>query len=224
MGHIQQQPVQQQPTLTALPTKSIDLATASYDNHEHIIVDINLQIDNKSIRTFAMIDSGSMANFIDKSFSEKNNLTTCSKEKAINVITVDGSPINSGPVDKEIHTKLFIGVHEEEITLDITKLGQYPIILGIPWLRHHNPNIKWSDHSITFDSDYCAHHCFNQAQCVKTLDSHPNISTSINKNEIINEPHFNMPPIPMLILNLCPMLLSRKTFLKIIPVISMRPK
>ena len=193
MGHIQQQPVQQQPALTATPTKSIDLATVSYDNHEHIIVDITLQIDNKSIRTFAMIDSGSMANFIDKSFSEKNNLTTCSKEKAINVITVDGSPINSGPVDKEIRTKLFTGAHEEEITLDITKLGQYPIILGIPWLRHHNPNIKWSDHSITFDSDYCAHHCFNQAQCVKALDSHPNISTSINKNEI-NESYSNLAP------------------------------
>ena len=137
-----------------------------------------------------MIDSGSMANFIDVSFSEKNKLPVCSKDKAIEILTVDGSPINSGPVKEEVNLVMSIGEHEEAISLDKTKLGQYPIILGMPWLKKHDPIIKWSSHTITFDSNHCLRHCFCKIQTVKTLPIHPNYDTNSSSCNQIN-PHYN---------------------------------
>ena len=36
----------------------------------------------------------------------------------------------------------------------------FPIILGVPWLRAHNPHIDWPTGVVTFSSNYCLEHCF----------------------------------------------------------------
>jgi len=33
----------------------------------------------------------------------------------------------------------------------ITDIGPEDIILGLPWLRHHNPNIDWKKGTLKFD-------------------------------------------------------------------------
>lgn len=38
------------------------------------------------------------------------------------------------------------------------------LILGIPWLQQHDPNITWTSHKITMWSDYCKQHCLEQPQ------------------------------------------------------------
>ncbi len=49
--------------------------------------------------------------------------------------------------------------HEEVISLDITIFGNDPVILGLPWLSQHNPQVNWSDQSIVFASPYCLAQC-----------------------------------------------------------------
>jgi hypothetical protein len=41
-----------------------------------------------------------------------------------------------------------INNHEEMINFDIMKLGKYEIVLGIPWLSKHNPEINWKMNKI----------------------------------------------------------------------------
>lgn len=48
-----------------------------------------------------------------------------------------------------------IGPHQEQLALDVTNIGQHPVILGIPWLTKHNPSIEWPTRSVTFDD--CFH-------------------------------------------------------------------
>ena len=56
--------------------------------------------------------------------------------------------------------QLGIGPHDEEIALVVTNLGQQnPIILGFPWLAHHNPRIDWPTRTIQFGSRNCRDHC-----------------------------------------------------------------
>ena len=55
--------------------------------------------------------------------------------------------------------KMTIAGHQEKIPLFITKLGYYAIVLGLPWLRRHDVNIRFSKNTVTFDSDYCLQHC-----------------------------------------------------------------
>jgi hypothetical protein len=38
-------------------------------------------------------------------------------------------------------------------------IGNSPIIVGLPWLRKHNPNIDWKEGHVTFDSARCAKEC-----------------------------------------------------------------
>ena len=45
-----------------------------------------------------------------------------------------------------------INGHQENLTAFITKLGYYPLDLGIPWLQHHNPTIDWEKNTIDFVS------------------------------------------------------------------------
>src|ERR1700677_4982069 len=57
---------------------------------------------------------------------------------------------------------LCIGSHEEKIVLDVMELGRHPLILGIPWLKVHNPTIDWTSHRVTFASPFCSHQCLDQ--------------------------------------------------------------
>jgi hypothetical protein len=41
----------------------------------------------------------------------------------------------------------------------VTKLGQQPIVLGIPWLQLHDATISWKDNTLTFASEYCRQNC-----------------------------------------------------------------
>jgi hypothetical protein len=37
----------------------------------------------------------------------------------------------------------------EDITFDIVAMGTHMVILGMPWLRLHNPKIDWTRGTIT---------------------------------------------------------------------------
>jgi hypothetical protein len=49
--------------------------------------------------------------------------------------------------------------HKERIPMFITKLGHYPIVLGIPWLRLHEVAVRFASNTVTFGSQYCVNHC-----------------------------------------------------------------
>jgi len=45
-----------------------------------------------------------------------------------------------------------IGGHFEKIQFDVTKIGNHDIILGLPWMEQHNPNINWGTKQLQFDN------------------------------------------------------------------------
>ena len=44
------------------------------------------------------------------------------------------------------------------LRLFVTKL-QYPVVLGIPWLRLHDVSLRFGSHSVVFGSEHCRKHC-----------------------------------------------------------------
>ena len=52
----------------------------------------------------------------------------------------------------------------------ITKLGHYPIVLGLPWLELHDVAIQFSSRTLTFSSNYCQSNCNKEAITVPTID------------------------------------------------------
>ncbi|KAL2889854.1 Retrotransposable element Tf2 155 kDa protein type 1 [Ceratocystis lukuohia] len=68
-----------------------------------------------------------------------------------------------------------------------------PPVLGMPWLKQHDPTVRFADHSITFNSEYCRNHCNVPGKPEKLRAIH-------------NVPHkdrpSNLPPRPLGLRNL----------------------
>ena len=72
---------------------------------------------------------------------------------------MDGSEITGGPVTHDTQVSMTINNHEEKIRLHCITIGNAPVILGLPWLKLHNPAIDWRAHRLSFHSDKCAEQC-----------------------------------------------------------------
>ena len=66
-----------------------------------------------------------------------------------------------------------INGYQEHLTAFVTKLGHYPLVLGIQWLRHHNPCIDWEKNTIDFVSPRCTITCAPRPTTAMTMDIPP---------------------------------------------------
>jgi hypothetical protein len=55
----------------------------------------------------------------------------------------------------------------------VIKLGHYPIILGIPWLKQHDVAICFAWNLMTFGSQYCLAYCNDRAVTVQGTSEQP---------------------------------------------------
>jgi hypothetical protein len=147
-----------------------------YQRDEKIILRVAIRGgDNREHITTAMVDCGATENFINKEYAERNGIPLNEKTVPRRVLAMDGREVVSGPVTHDAVVKLKINNHHETIKLHCITIGNSPIIVGLPWLRRHNPNIDWKEGRVTFDSTRCAREC---------LDASPHATTMAEKGAI----------------------------------------
>ena len=79
------------------------------------------------------------------------------KDEPYLLTMADGKPVDheDGWIRNELRdVQLTIGQHTEQISLDIVNI-KYDIILGISWLRIHNPTVNWQTRILKFLN--CSH-------------------------------------------------------------------
>ncbi|MDB5911247.1 MAG: pol protein, partial [Massilia sp.] len=94
----------------------------------------------------AMLDSGAQGNFISPRVVNQCRLHWRKKERPYQLNTVEGGSVayGDGTVSNETTPLLMVCQDQEElVTLDITDIADHDMILGIPWLKKHNPRIDW---------------------------------------------------------------------------------
>ena len=110
-----------------------------------------------------MIDSGATSNFINATFVTSMSIPTQLRSLRQPLFLIDGTPISSGDIT---HTTCPLQMnvcdnHSEKILFDIVSLGSVAVILGLPWLRKHNPTITWSPkETLSFNSSFCRQYCY----------------------------------------------------------------
>jgi predicted aspartyl protease len=135
-------------------------STGPYHRDEKIILRVTIWgQDNTEHHTTAMIDCGATENFIDLRYAEQNNIPLQQKTIPRRVLAVDGQEVANGPVTHDAMVDLTINNHYETIRLHCITIGNVPIIVGLPWLRKHNPNINWREGQVMFNSARCAKEC-----------------------------------------------------------------
>jgi len=97
----------------------------------------------------SFIDSGCSAfALISKRFVFTHNLPTVPLSVPLNVTLADGS--HGSRISSQTATlRLVIGSHTEELQLLVADIP-CPIMLGLPWLSRHNPQINWRDMIVKF--------------------------------------------------------------------------
>ena len=139
---------------------------------KHLVVICKISFGNRTVATHALIDCGATGiTFIDKDFARHHQLPLTPLQYPRSLEVIDGRPISSGNITHVANTHLAILEHQETLPMFVTKLGHYPVVLGIPWLELHDVAIRFSSRTLTFRSEYCTSYC-NWAPTVVYAYSH----------------------------------------------------
>jgi len=128
----------------------------------HLVLPCVLSYKNNTICSKALIDTGASGfAFIDADFVSHNKLPQIPLQPPRHLEVIDGRPISSGRITHTTSIDLVIDGHAEKANFYITKLGRYPIILGLPWMQYHDISIEFGQNRVQFKSRFCQRNCFN---------------------------------------------------------------
>ena len=130
-----------------LPKPYILAATPSSQSFE---TDVEIQTTDTAQRicTKALVDSGATGLFVDWSFVQRHQINTRTLAEPIPVFNVNGTPNEQGAIRDVIDVVLCVKDHSERAVFAITGLGKQDVILGLTWLKQHNPDIDWNTNEI----------------------------------------------------------------------------
>jgi len=98
------------------------------------------------------------------SFIKDHNIPLTDCNSLLTVEALDGKPIGGGRV-VHITAELALQVgppHHEQIHFYVIHSLNNPVILGLPWLRTHNPHVSWKDGQIVQWDANCHKSCLKQ--------------------------------------------------------------
>ena len=139
-----------------------DSAEGSLDGRGHLVLRCFIKVYRQSINFEVLVlpDNGATGYaFMDPSLAQTLNCPQTRLAVPRILQTFDGSESISGRITHTASAILTVGDHSELTRFFVTKLGEFPVIVGLPWLQRHNPLIDWSNSTLTLGSDYCLSHC-----------------------------------------------------------------
>jgi len=133
------------------------------NDNDHIMVKIQLHDGKESVTINAMIDSGATEDFIDPEVCNKHGIKMFKAKNPSEIYLADGKPSAMGPVTHMTKVPMDISSHRELATFQVANFQNHEVILGMPWLREHNPTIDGDDKRITFNSKRCTNWCLKSS-------------------------------------------------------------
>ena len=106
---------------------------------KHLVFKASIAI----IKTRLLIDNGSKAELIDKSFVPTQKLSTFKLKKKIKLTLENRKVVQK--LDSACLVDIHIGDHHKQILCYVARLDVYIVVLRDGWLQTHNPAIDWKD-------------------------------------------------------------------------------
>ena len=110
-----------------------------------VTVKIGLErIDTQEeIMVEALLDSGATGLVMSSEFARKQGFKLKRLERPMNVRNVDGLLNKEGPIEHMVEVNIYYQGHRERTEIDVIGGQKWTVILGMPWLVCHNPEIDW---------------------------------------------------------------------------------
>ena len=90
-----------------------------------------------------LLDNSTMGMFMDKRMVAKHGFKLQKLERLIAIRNVDGTNNSGEAITYQVEYNVYYKGYVERMRMDVYDLGKTKVILGMPWLAVHNPEINW---------------------------------------------------------------------------------
>jgi len=97
----------------------------------------------ESITVEALLDSGVTGICINKKIVAKHEFRLQKLERLVMVRNVDGTNNSRGAITHQVEVNIYYKSYIERMRIDVCNLRKTNVVLGMPWLQAHNPEINW---------------------------------------------------------------------------------
>jgi len=97
----------------------------------------------EGIMVKVLLDSGAMEMFMDRKMAAKYGFRLQKLERPIMVRNVDGTNNSAEAITHQVEANVYYKGHVKRMRMDVCNLEKTDVILGMPWLQAHNPEINW---------------------------------------------------------------------------------
>jgi len=91
----------------------------------------------------ALLDSGATELVMSLEFARKQGFKLKKLDRPMYVRNMDGSLNKEEPIEYTVEVNIYYQGHRERMEIDVIRGQKWMVILGMPWLAHHNPEINW---------------------------------------------------------------------------------
>jgi len=98
---------------------------------------------HEDITIRALLDTSATGMFIDKRMAARHGFKLQKLERPIMVRNVNRTNNSGGAIIYQVECNVYYKDHVERMRIDVYDLGKTEVILGMPWLVAHNPEINW---------------------------------------------------------------------------------
>jgi len=107
-----------------------------------------------------LLDSREMGLVMSSEFARKQGFKLKRLERLMNVRNLDGSLNKEGPIEHTMEVNIYYQEHRERTEIDVIGGQKWTVILGMPWLACHNPEIHWRTEEVKMTR--CPEECGKQ--------------------------------------------------------------
>jgi len=98
---------------------------------------------HEGVAVKALLDSGATGLFMDTTFAKEKGFKMEKIKYLLLIKNIDGTVNVGGAITYQVECNMFFKGHVERVRMDVCNLGKTEVILGMPWLAVHNPEIDW---------------------------------------------------------------------------------
>ena len=121
--------------------------------------------NHEGVTVKALLDSGATGLFIDMTFAKEKGFKIEKLKNPLLVRNMDRTANVGEAIMHQVKCNMFFKGHVERARMDVCNLGKTEVILEMPWLAAHNPEIDWEKGEVKIT--WCSSICGKRKQEVK---------------------------------------------------------
>lgn len=147
------------------------MSRVSSSSSSRILLQGSIRTAQHTLPVEVLVDSGADDNFIHRDFVDKFRLPVNKVATPKTVLAIDGKLLEIVTHRTDPVKLVLSSNHHEHVELYVINSPLNAVVLGIPWLKRHNPHVDWSTGTIRNWSTHCHAHCLQSALPSRSHDT-----------------------------------------------------